>query len=61
MLNDIHSGFLSIQLGQEREVQLLSNVVILSAAGLQGGGKGRQADNKGVRQCLCMCEPRAGR
>lgn len=21
----------------------------------------RQADNKGVRQCLCMCEPSAGR
>lgn len=22
--------------------------------------RGRQADNKGVRQCLCMCEPSAG-
>lgn len=22
---------------------------------------GRQADNKGVRQCLCMCEPSVGR
>lgn len=39
MLNDINSSFLSIQLGQEREVQLLSDVVILSAAGLQGGDK----------------------
>lgn len=44
VLNDIHSGFLSIQLGQEREVQLLPNVVILSAAGSRGGGR---ADNKG--------------